>query len=159
MPNYSLGTAPEDYKGDAPKSFPLIPEDTTLVATITEIKEDVKPFNDRETGLPVVKLAWTFQTAFDDQERKVWGETNLDFFEHPDCRLYSWTQEALGTELPNGFVLNTDALIGQDVRVIMGVRSYVKNGETDKRYVNYVKDVMRARSAMGAATQVAADPF
>lgn len=155
MPTYALGDAPEDYKGDVRKPFTLIPEGEILAAKIVEIKEDVKPFTN-DDGSPVVKLAWTFQTEYDNQERKVWGETGTDFVVHPDCKVYSWTQEALGTELPKGFVLNTDHLIGLPVRVVMGQRTYTKKNETTPRTVNFVADLMRAKGATTAAAPAAA---
>jgi hypothetical protein len=165
MPKLALGDAPNDYRGDGPKQYPLIDEDTVLVATITNVTEDVKPFKDRETDQYVVKLAWTFQAEHDGQERRLWGETGVEFVEHPDCRTYAWAQEAFGQTLPKGFVLDTDDLISQQVRIVVGIRTYTKKGESTPRSTNYVKDVMRARSAMGEPVPAAAadsfgdDPF
>lgn len=159
MATYALDEAPQDYRGDAPKVYPLIPEDTILEATLLEIKEEEKPFKD-DDGLPVVKLAWTFQVVHDGLERKVWGETGRDFVQHPDCKFFTWTQEILGTELPRGFAIDTDNLIGEKCRLVIGVRSYIPKGKTeeDRKHVNFVADVMRARGS-APAVALEEDPF
>jgi hypothetical protein len=61
--------------------------------------------------------------------------------------LKNWAQEILATEFPVGYRLDTDVLLAQKCRVVIGTREYEKNGE--QRIRSYVKDVMRSRSAMG----------
>lgn len=161
MPNYTAAEAPEGYTGDF-KPFTLIPDDTTLEARLVSVEEDTKPFND-DDGNPVVKLQWTFSTEYEGQERKAWGETNIDFVAHPDCRFYAWVQELVGADLPAGFTVNTDDLIGNECRITLGQRTYTpKSGPNkgNKKTTNYVRDVMRSRAAMASVTsEVTDEPF
>ena len=164
MSTYSSTDAPEGYTGNVPKVYPLIDEDTVLEATVLEVKDKVMPFNDRETGQPVVKVAFTFAVTYDDDDgRKVWGEVWPEFYHHPDCQLHAWTQEILGADLPPEFVLNTDDLVGLTCRVIVGINRYTRKSDGVKKENNYVKDVLRsstpATASVGAGAPAYEDPF
>lgn len=139
------------------KEFPLIPEDSILEANVLEIKGPVEmPYKDKETNEAIFKMEWTFKIASGEYaDQRTWGQTGIKFAHHPDCKLYAWTQEVLGVDLPAGFNLDTDNLLGLPCRIVVGVRSYTKTGETALTYRNYVKDVIRAESTAGRDE----DPF
>lgn len=135
-----------------------IPDDEILAAKVTGVKQVVKPFKD-DDGNEVVKIEFAFVIEdpggkFDGQ--RLWGDTSTVFSDNPNCRLFAWTQELFGQELPKGFRLDTDDLVGKHCRVVVAQRAYVKDGEDKIR--NLVKDVFRARdgSAFGGVEE---EPF
>lgn len=140
-------------------SFSVIPADTILEAEIESVKKIVKPFTD-DNGDPVRRVEFAFRIIDDNfHGRKVWGDTPTTFTTHPDCKLRAWVQEALAvSELPKSFTFNTDSLQGEKVRVVVGVREWVKDGETQQR--NFVTDVLRSRDANSLpVNEFSDDPF
>lgn len=75
-----------------------------------------------------------------------------------NCKLANWSREILAAELPVGYRLDTDMLVSQRCRIVVGLREYQKDGET--KQTNFVKDVMRSRDAMAGVGAGAIDePF
>lgn len=154
MPTYTLkdtGSADETGEG-----FSLIEDGTVLEAEVLSIEEKLMPFKDKDTGDDVFKLEFTFRIMQEPYEnRRMWGQTSTNFARHPQCVLYSWTQEIIGQELPSGFQLDTDALIGERCRIAVGVREYPdkknpnEDGTFNIKQVNYVFDVIRSKSKAG----------
>jgi hypothetical protein len=129
-----------------------IPEDGIFEAQCVSVTEITEKFTDKETGKPVVRMEFKFviQDEGDWESTPVWGKTSKVFNEHENCKLKNWAEEILATELPVGFNLNTDDLVGNFCRVVIGQREYEKNAET--KIANYVKDVLRSRSAVETTT-------
>jgi hypothetical protein len=73
-----------------------------------------------------------------------------------NCKLRAWSQEILNTQLEAGFVLDTDMLVGQRCRIVVGVKEYEKDGQTKVR--NFVRDVMRP-SGGGVFGSADEEPF
>lgn len=146
MPIYEATTPPPNAGNGTKKktSYPTIPAGTELDATVLSISERVAPFTDKITGKPVTLTEYTFQVRYQDQDRRVWGEARKDEW-YPGTKHWSWVQEMLAQELPNDFTLNTDHLEQARCRIVMGVRTYQKDGQTHER--NFVRDVKRARAA------------
>jgi hypothetical protein len=120
-----------------------IPDDTVLNAEITEIKETTKNFGDGD--VPRVEFKFIVREAGSDFDaRKLWGDTPKTFTTDPRCRLRVWAQEILGQQLPEKFKLDTDQLVGLMCRIVVGLRTYEKNGETISK--NFVTDVMRTKA-------------
>lgn len=130
-----------------------IPEDEILRAQITGIKVVTKPFKD-ENNEEIKRVEFAFvvtQSGSQYDGQKIWGDTPTRFNDHPDCRLRAWAQEALGGgELPKGFKLDTDALVGNEVRIVVAQKKYEKDGQDKVR--NYVKDLLRAPNSNGSST-------
>ena len=135
-----------------------IPEDEVLKASIVGIKVVTKPFKD-DDGEDVKRVEFAFVvndpgSQWDGQ--KLWGDTPTRFNDHPDCRLRAWAQEALGgSELPKGFKLDTDQLVGSQVRVVVAQKTYTKDGQEKVR--NYVKDLLRGSGGGATSTFAALD--
>lgn len=122
-----------------------IDEGEIFRAEVVGVRKIKKPFAD-EQGNDIFRMEFKFaldapDTAFDGQN--IWGDTGITFNTNPNCKLRNWAQEILGAELPPGFKLDTDSLVGMPVRVMVGLKKYTKKGETQERQHNFVSDVMR----------------
>lgn len=136
--------------------YTLIPDDVELEAEVKKIEAKTKPFTD-DDGNPVVKLEWTFKIIGGEHDgRQIWGETGSKFVKHADCKLYAWSAEVFGAELPDGFTLDTDNLIGEQCRIVTGHRTYTKKGDTEPTTVNNVSQVKRRKTQGAAGFE---DPF
>lgn len=118
-----------------------IEDDTIMVADVVSVKVVEKNYKD-DDGNNVKKVEFKF--AIKDEEgpfdgTNVWGETGTRFNSHPDCKLKNWSQAILANELPVGFRLDTDMLVGHTCKVLVGLKEYEKDGQTKQR--NHVKDV------------------
>lgn len=129
-----------------------IPDDTILAAEVTAIAEKKKPFTDKETGAEIWRVEFSFVVTEPEsgwKDQRIWGDTATTFSTNTDCKLRNWASELLGVEeLDSGFRLDTDLLVGQPCRIVVGARNYIKDG-TDKTY-NFVKDVIRAKAGVMA---------
>lgn len=136
MPVYELEES--NYNGP-------IADGTWLNAEVHDIDEIEE--TDRQTGDKKKKVAIYFVVSDPDSEydgQKIRGKAPKWFSNHPDCKLYNWTQAILGVdELPPGFRLNTDELKDLDCKILVGAYEFTRDdGET--RSGNYVKDVARS---------------
>lgn len=134
-----------------------IPEDTVLPAKVTAITQKKKPFKD-DDGNDIWRMEFSFTVEDPNSDfdgTRLWGDTSTTFNNHPDCKLRAWAQEILATQLDAGFVLDTDILVGQRCRIVVGVKEYQKDGQTKTR--NFVRDVMRPSGGGIAATDE--EPF
>lgn len=144
MPTYTL----QEGSGEE-KSFEriIIPEDTIVTAELLTCEQETKPYVD-DNGQPVEKLVFGFKIT-DDRFKgagRVWGETSLYFQKNPPSKMYQWAQELLGQELPAGFNFNTDQVIGQTCRIVLGIREWTDKTSGEKQQRNTVKDVIRSRT-------------
>lgn len=150
MPTFELEES--DYAGP-------IEDDTIKTAEVTKVSIETKKYREEkdDPDSPFVKkVVFKFVLRDDDGPHdgtNLYGETGTRFTNHPDCKLKNWSQEILAAEFPAGYKLDTDVLVGQQCRVVIGHRTYDKDGETKDH--NFVKDVMRTADAMayGSATQ------
>lgn len=138
-------------------------DDEIFSAEVVTVKVVEKPYRedkDDPNSPKVKKVEFKFVLEDPDGEHdgdNIWGETSTRFNSHPDNKLKNWAQEILATEFPVGYRLDTDVLIGQKCRVIIGAREWEKDVPVsaehptgkETRVRNFVKDVMRSRSAMG----------
>lgn len=150
MPTYELEES--DFAG-------YIDDDTIFEANLVGVRQVEKPFTD-DDGNKVNKVEFKFTLIDPDGNfdgTPQWGETPTRFNSHPDCRLRNWASAILGTELPIGYRLDTDVLLGNTCRVVIGLREYEKDGATKKR--NSVKDVIPSREAMARMASPDEEPF
>lgn len=125
-----------------------IEDDEIYAATVAKVKVVEKPYDD-DDGNKVKKVEFKVVLRDDSGVQdgtNLWGETSTKFNTHPDCRLRNWACAVMGTDLPVGYRLDTDVLEGQDVRVVVGLKEYTKDGQTKQR--NFVKDIMPSPEAM-----------
>lgn len=124
-----------------------IPDGAIFEAQCVSVKQITEKFVDKETGKQVERMEFKFviQDEGDFADRPVWGKTSLIFSENENCKLRQWAEEILATEFPLGYQLDTDILVGNYCRIVVGAREYEKNGEN--KVANFVSDVMRSRSA------------
>lgn len=117
-----------------------IPGDTTMEAVVAEVKEqDSRWLVDDDDPSKGKKREISFRFAITEEgefnDRWVWGSTPPWFNDSPKCKFRIWVQEILGVdELPVGFNVELDDLVGAPVRIHIGQGA--KGG-------NYVADVLR----------------
>lgn len=109
-----------------------LPENRVFNAEITSIKRVEKDFVDNMTGEYAVRIVFEF-TILDDEfaGRKVWEDLFTSFYPAEKCKLYRWVLRILNrTELPDGFELDTDALEGTTVPIVLENYTFTyKHGE------------------------------
>lgn len=135
-----------------------IEADTILTAKVTGVNRKETPFFN-DAGEKQWKMEFAFvvdEPGEPHDSARLWGQTSENFVNNPNCKLYAWAQEILGTELEPGFALDTDFLVGNHCRIVVGLREYEKNGQP--KSANFVADVMRAK---GGSVYAAVDdePF
>jgi hypothetical protein len=137
-----------------------IPADTILPAKITAVRQVMARGYKNDDGSDAFRIEFTF--VIEDAESlwdgvKLWGDTTNKLINHPDCKLWQWAQEILVSELPPGFQLDTDLLVGNPCRIVVGMREYEKDGQN--KIHNFVGDVMRPREAAVFAGINEEEPF
>lgn len=140
------------------EEYEIIPEDTILEAEVGKVQTVTTKMLDEQTGEPVKQVEFTFLIKDEPYvSRKAWGRTSTKFTTHENCKLRAWVTEIMAVDnLPTGFRLDTDALVGQRCRIVMEVNSWEdkKTGQTKSN--NRVKEVIRSRSA---GTSFNEEPF
>lgn len=110
-------------------TYGSLPEGEVLNAEVTSVKKVEKPWVDKKTGEQAVRVVWEF-TILDDEYagRKIWQDLFPSFFANREkCRLYDWTLTLLNRdELPEGFVLDTEAFEGQRVAIMLHERKFTR---------------------------------
>lgn len=134
----------------------FIDDDSIYEANVISVRVAEKPFKDDE-GNVVKKVEFKFALLDPDGPHdgdNLWGETPVRFNTHPDCKLRNWSQAILATELPVGYVLDTDILVGNTCRVVVGWKEYPdKDNPGKNKERNWVKDVMPSREGMTRMAQ------
>lgn len=128
------------------EALPVIPDGSRLNAVVERAEERESFFkNDDGTVRYEVSFLFKITETGEWNGTKVFGNTPTTFSTHPDCKLRAWVQEILGgDDLPVGFELNIDDLVGMPVRIVTGVRARKdKNGKVVSEK-HYVQDVMAA---------------
>lgn len=136
-----------------------LPEDDVKPAEVVAARLVEKPYKDDEGNL-VKKVEFKFSIIDRDGTHdgtNVWGETPPRFNTHPDCKLRNWASAMLGSELPVGYRLDTDLLVGKECRIVLGLKEYEKDGQQKQR--NFVKDVIPSADAMAAMANPDEEPF
>lgn len=148
----------EETEQTEERTYPVIAEGTILEAEITKVQKVVKPFKD-DDGNPVVRVEFSFKVVDEKNTGKLlWGETPTTFTTHPDCKMRAWVQEILAVnELPKDFKFDTDAIIGSNCRVVVGLREWTDKNTGEIKQRNFVSDVIRSREAI--ATSAYVEPF
>ena len=139
MPVYQESVAPE---------YPVIEEYTTLDVEVELVEERDSIFRD-DAGNIQRKVAFKFHVLDGEhKDRRLWGDTPTTWSSDERCKLRMWAQQIMGRTYAKGEPLNTDDLVGQRCRAVVGVRTKKADGSKS----NYVSDVLPAKgAAVGAA--------
>lgn len=144
---------------EAPSNMGPIDDDMTLEGELV-----AEPFKEERTvrtgdkaGEKYERLIWKFIVTDegDFEDKPIRGDTSTAFNNHPDCKFRNWAMALLGGELPVGFELDTEALVGMRGRLIIGRRDYEDKNTGEPRVYNFVKDI-RPLSG-GASSRPATD--
>lgn len=140
------------------KDFEVIPAGTVLLTTIVAVEDREAPWlideNDPSKGkVHQVSFRFKVTTPGEFRDRTLFGNTPTTFTTHPDCKLRAWVLEILGqNQLPVGFVLDLDVLVGLPVKVAVAHRAPKTNADgTPKPPQEFVSDVLRAEGYADAA--------
>jgi len=144
------------------KTFKLLPAGEIMIAEVVECAERQSPFwvdKDNESMGKKQEVNWKFRiidARFPDYAgRFIWGSTPTTFTTHEHCKLRQWVEEVFATEFEIGFDFELGELVGQDVRVIIGNRTYMKDGQQVTK--DFVDSLLRAPTYEDADSSV--DPF
>lgn len=110
---------------------------------------------------PVMRLGFRFRLESDDAHdgAELWGETSTKYVNHPGCKLKQWADALMGQELPAGYNLNTDTLLGRRCRVIVEKREYNDRKTGEAKTLNKVREVHPTREALLAMQDAAQEDF
>lgn len=156
----------------------VFPDQTILDAEVAKVEVKTAPFTD-DDGNPVKQVEFTFEipgynTVLDDGRSfamRQYGRTSTTFSTSERCKLRAWVQEIMSVdELPAGFALDLDDLVGNPCRVILKWKEYDDkkaprnaDGSYKKRQINEVEDVLRAGGQstplIASALGVNTDPY
>lgn len=128
---------------EPPTSWNRIPDGELVDAIVHQAPVEKKmPFQNRETGEDVYNFEWIFEvTSGPYSGKRVYANTRMDMYKHPECRLYTWSCAILNQELDLNQNFHTEALEGLPCRILVGLREYeTKQGEA--RSTNFVRDVL-----------------
>lgn len=129
------------------KGFDLLPEDTIIDVTISNI--EVSVWTDPKTQESRKNLNWTFtiNTPGEWESKRIWGNTSMVFNTNPNCKLRNWSQSILNTELDVDYQLDTDDLIGRRVRLVVGHKDGKdRDGNPVKR--QFAADLLPAKRSL-----------
>lgn len=117
-----------------------ISDDAIFPAKILKVEEIEKTFD----GKKKKRINFTFRLEADGLPWDGWeleGDVPAFLNAAPENRFRQWVEAVLGNEVPVGFQVDTDALVGQMVRVVVGARPYTDKYNNDKIW-NWVKDLL-----------------
>ena len=135
----------------AKKEFPIIPNDSIVNVEVVEceLRDFSEDFRAQYGVKDKQEVSFRFRVTDGDYKGlNIWGSAKPIFDSSDNCRLRIWTQEILGVDkLPEGFVFDTDDLVGMNTRVLVSEYRKKKGG-----LGNRVKDVLRANANTPNAT-------
>lgn len=108
-----------------------LPEDSIQRARLNEVKFRTFEFTDRQTGEKKTGeiLEWWWEVTrpsagLDDEfiGRRVKGECRPKLTNRPGNKLREWAEALLDREIPVGFALDVDDLVGLEAEIVIGHR-------------------------------------
>lgn len=140
-----------------------IPDKSIFEAEVVQIKEEDTQWEDKfNPGEKTKQFVFIFKVLDEGQfnDRWVWGNCSTWFSDSSTCKLRQWIQAILDVDiLPQGFIVDTDDLVGQQARII--VKAAPKKDDSSKM-VNWVQEVRPSRNASPVMTKSVAyeeEPF
>jgi hypothetical protein len=133
--------APMKMTAEQEKPKHVFDDGDIVTAEVVSIKSEEK--KSQRTGKPYTRFNWVFAIQAPDEEydgQYVYGDTFATFSTRDDCDLRNWSQAIMNVEMPAGFELETDDLIGMQCRLLLGAREYKDAKDRDK-IANFVQDV------------------
>jgi hypothetical protein len=121
-------------------------DDSIHIARVLEIKREKSGFTDDKTGEEKYRLEWKFQIWDDTDDfdnEFIWGRTGETFTNHPNCKLFSWSQSLIGQPLTEGYPLDTDELLEQLLcRVVVKQEHWKDKKDGTDKTRHFVADVL-----------------
>lgn len=120
-----------------------IPADSIVVAELDELKIKTINWTDKKTGeaKSADMLEWWWRVVEGEYEgRKVKGECNAELSNHPQNRFNNWAEATLGQEIPLGYDLEPDDLVG--LKALISVKHRQGTGNYSDRVFEEVDEVM-----------------
>jgi hypothetical protein len=162
----------EDYV-----EYPVLPADSIIHATITEVALKDVPGRDgrdgwtkcevtfRIDGIQILGDGSTDITPYESLiDTKIWGSVPFRFVNSPENRLKQWVEAIFGMEVGVGFELDTDLFLGKKVRAI--TTTYDKkttNPRTGQPFkAQQVSSLLKAggqEPVLAGATAASTDPW
>lgn len=150
--------------------YDLIPDGTVVPAKVVKVAKEKTNMTDEVTGEKVEQIVFSFALLTDDygENRRVFGRTSTKFTTHPNCKLHAWVLELMAAnELPAGFKLNLQDLVGNECRVAVEVNTWEdkkqdpdpETGKYPEKSNNKVTDVIRAANTGVATASFLEEPF
>jgi hypothetical protein len=131
--------------------FEVIPAGSVLLTEIVNVEDKESPWDIDENDPSLGKkhqVSFRFKVTQPGPYygRTLFGNTPTTFTTHPDCKLRAWVLEILGqNQLPVGFVLDLDVLVGLPVKVAIDHRKAKTNADgTPKPPQEFASDLLRA---------------
>lgn len=126
--------------------YPGAQNNTVLEAEVIGIELQDSRWTDDRTGELKKELNFKFKSIEpgDFHDRWFWGSVSTWFSDKPTCKLRQWVQGILDVDvLPDGYVLNTDQLIGLQCRILIGAKA-----RDDGSLANWVSEVRPSRGTV-----------
>ena len=143
------------YQEKPAQEFPVIEEYTTLDCEVELVEERDSIFRDDDGNIQR-KVAFKFKVLDGEHvNRRLWGDTPTTWSSDERCKLRQWSQQIMNRQFAKGEPLNTDDLVGQRCRAVVGVRTKKATGEQS----NFVSDVLPVKGAPAVATPSYSEPF
>jgi hypothetical protein len=146
-----------------------IPDRSVFEAEILSIDLRDTPFDDEHSDVPRKKQQFNFKLNITEEgpflNRYVWGSVGEWFSDDPRCRMTQWVRAILDTDiLPADFAFDTEDLVGEKCRVVIGSKKRATSVEGKPDMLNFVQEIRPSKGvpansvAVQASTPVANQP-
>lgn len=144
------------------EEFPVLPQDSIITVkvddiTVKEMQGQRGPWQKAEFKFKILGVPSAEYDSLVGQT--IWGSVPFRFTESPDNKLRQWVEAIFGMELSAGFELDTDLLIGREVRAV--IANYDKkaiNPRTGTPFKAHQVDALLARGGSQAGGGVSQAP-
>jgi hypothetical protein len=123
-----------------------IPDRSVFEAEVLEITLRDTPFDDEHSDVPRKKQQFNFKLNITEEgafkDRFVWGSVSEWFSDDPRCKMTQWVRAILDEDiLPADFAFDTDDLVGEKCRVIVGAKARANPAEGKSAIINFVQEI------------------
>lgn len=116
MPQVVTAGAREDNE------YNLLEEGDVVTASVLDLQEVPSSYKD-DDGKTKQQFQWDFVVTDEGpyKGRRVRSWTSTNFTAHPNCKAYTWSKAIMRKDFNEGESFDTDDLIGQSCRIVIGV--------------------------------------
>jgi hypothetical protein len=109
-------------------------------ATLLSTKVALKQYQSEPA--PVERVIWQFRIEDEPYfDKFVWGSTGTKVSNHPNCKIYAWSEALYGMNLPPGYRIHLPDLWRRPCRVLIGARPGT-NKKNEEQIYNFVEEVL-----------------